>query len=402
MSIIPLFLTYLISLPIITSIQPDDTLKTYTLDQIPYKRILGRNVKDAGTTSAPLALFWGASGLELSFKSTEIWINFSSNYTTHESWVAIEINGAPISRFSVPKESTWYCVSRQLDIEKQNTITIYKDTQAMSGDDLHLLFINSVAISVNGEFLPLEKKSLKIEIVGDSITSGEGLAGDIDEWDWIPQWFCASKTYAVQTAKNLNAELSVVSQCGWGVCWAWDGNLNNKIPPHYENVCSLLYGDYQKSFGAKDNYEFNGGYDFVVVNLGTNDNGAFFQKAWKDEDGVEHELKRDENGKADKEGGEKFANGVYDFLKVIRKNNPEAKIIWMHGMININSIYDYLVEAVEKYQKETSDKNVYILKVDDMNLVETLPEDKGSRGHPGPTTHKKAAEKLTKFIQSLF
>ena len=378
-----------------------DNLKTYTLEQIPYKRILGRNIKNAGTTSEPLALFWGASGLELNIKSKELWINISSNFTTHESWVSIEINNSQIARFIAPKEKTWICISRQLNITKPNTIIIYKDTQAMYGDDLHLLFINNIAINNEGEFLPLKQKSLKIEIVGDSITSGEGLAGSVEENDWIPEWFCASKSYAVQTTKNLNAELSVVSQCGWGVVWGWDGNLNTKIPPHYENVCSLLSSDYQKKYGTNDKFFFDNGYDFVVVNLGTNDKGAFFQPAWKDEKGVEHVLSKDKNGKACNEDGNKFAEGVYEFLKIIRKNNPKAKIIWLHGMIDISVIYDYLVNGVEKYKKDNKDEMVYILKADEMNDVEILPEDKGSRQHPGPATHKKAGEKLTKFIQGL-
>jgi len=36
-----------------------------------------------------------------------------------------------------------------------------------------------------------------------------------------------------------------------------------------------------------------------------------------------------------------------------------------------------------------------------MSEVEITEEDKGSRGHPGPKTHKLAAEKLTKFIKAL-
>ena len=73
-----------------------------------------------------------------------------------------------------------------------------------------------------------------------------------DEWDWIPQHFDGSCTYAAQTTRKLNADFSVVSQCGWGICWAWDGNLNNKIPPFYEQICGVCGSEYQKSLGSQE------------------------------------------------------------------------------------------------------------------------------------------------------
>ena len=372
-------------------------MKTYKIKDIEHKRILGRT---AYTDS--LCLFWGASALEINVKSAEVWIEVSSDYDTYEPWIAVEVNGAPVSRFMVEKgESKLFCIARNLNPEKENLISIIKDTQAMSGDFHHSLFIHSVGLSDNGSFCPIKQRMMNIEFLGDSITSGEGLAGGPDEMEWITQWFCASKTFAAQLSKMLNADYSVLSQCGWGICWGWDGNRNSALPYHYDNVCSIIGGEYQASLGACSKYDFKIKTDYVIINLGTNDNGAFFQPPWKDEKGIEHVLHVDKNGKATCEDGKIILDGVKAFLKNIRSHNPEAKIIWTYGMLKFVAVPEYITAGIEEYKTESGDKNVFLLELDSMEDLEVNPEDKGSRGHPGPKTHRAAAEKLFKFIKGL-
>lgn len=376
-------------------------MKSYKISEINYKRILGRTSFD-NKSDSPLCLFWGASALEINVKAEEVWLEVSSNYDTHEPWLSIEVNGAPIARFMVEKGAAkWVCLARNLNPQKENLISIIKDTQAMSGDLHHSLFIHSIGLSENATFCPLKERKMNIEFLGDSITSGEGLAGSPDEMEWITQWFCASKTYALQLSKALNANYSVLSQCGWGICWGWDGNVNAALPAHYENICSVIGGDYQASLGACEKFNFDVKNDFVIINLGTNDNGAFFQPPWKDENGVEHILHLDEKGKVAADTGKIIIDGVKAFLKNIRKHNAEAKIIWTYGMIKLSALPECISAAIEEYKKESSDKNVYLLELDSMEDLEVNLEDKGSRGHPGPKTHRMAAEKLFKFIKGL-
>lgn len=378
-------------------------MKTYKLNEIKYKRILGRNIAEAGNDEKPLALFWGASALELNIKAKEIWILVSSDYDTHESWISVAINGFATNRFMVQKgEPYWVCIARNLNTEKENLVSIIKDTQPMSDDFHHSLFIHQIGLSENGEFCELKPRKMKLEFIGDSITSGEGLAGNPDEMDWITQWFCASKTYAVQLAKKLNADFSVLSQCGWGICWGWDGNRNSKMPAHYENVCSLLQGDFEKKLGVNEKYIFSDDIDFVIINLGTNDNGAFFQPAWKSPvNGKEYPLHVDENGKAVFSEGKIISDAVKEFLITIRKHNPNAKIIWSFGMIKMVAINEYIESGLNEYKNQFKDDNVYLLELDCMEELEQTDEDKGSRGHPGAKTHRMAAEKLYDFINSI-
>ncbi|MCQ2592129.1 MAG: GDSL-type esterase/lipase family protein [Treponema sp.] len=380
-------------------------MKTYKISEIENKRILGRNVADAGKVDKPLALFWGGAALELCVKAREVWIDFSSEYQTYEAWVAVEINGSPISRFMIDNtglnNSQRVCIARNLNPEKENLVSIIKDTQPMSGEQKHSLFINSVTLDDEGIFCPLKSRKCKIEFVGDSITSGEGLAGGVDEGEWICQWFSASRTYSRMVARKLDADWSLFSQCGWGISWGWDGDRNSCMPAHYDNVCSVMAGDYQKTIGAHEKYNFGKGSDFVVLNLGTNDNGAFYQKPWIDSNGVEYKLSLDENKKACKKDGDFVAQAVTSFLLNIRAKNPNAKIIWTWGMIKLEAIPEYIVQGIEAYKKQTGDNQVYSLELPSMEDVETCLEDKGSRGHPGPKTHILAAEKIASFIQSL-
>lgn len=352
-------------------------MKEYKLSEIKNKKILGRTICDSNT----LYLFWGASGLELNVRAKEVWINVNNSYTTNESWVSVEVNRYETCRFPAPDEETWICVAKNLNPEKTNLISIFKDTQAMAGDAGHVLFIKGIALDEEGTFEPIPPRSKKIEFIGDSITSGEGLAGNPDEMDWISQWFRSSKTYAVQTATLLDADWSCVSQSGWGISWGWDGNTESCVPKHYLQLCSLLNGEVHKMLKTDAPYDFGQGSDYVVINLGTNDNSGLGAEGFK--------------GNIDT-----VYKDVIAFVKTVRSKNPAAKILWVWGMINIDKVPAVIEKAIEAYKTETGDKNVFTLELPDMAKVEITASDKGSRGHPGPKTHELAAQKIADFIKS--
>lgn len=358
-------------------------MKSYNIHQISDLRILGRT--DISNKNSPLPLFWGAAAVEINVKASEVWVKLSATYNSNEPWVAIEVNNSLTNRFLVPAgEPVWFCVARGLNPAKENLISIIKDTQAMPDDDAHALFIHEIGLNDEGSFEKIPQRPLKIEFIGDSITSGEGLAGGPDEQDWIPQWFSASQTYAVKTSHLLNADWSCISECGWGLYWAWDGNTNGAIPPHYENICSVMKGDYQKTLGAQKTFNFDSGSDVVILNLGTNDNTAHSSLTI-----------------TDKEYADTIISTAKNFLKTIRKHNPKAAIIWSYGMLQLDVFPPLLQNAIEQYKSETGDNKVFLLKLNSIEEAEKSPFDKGSRGHPGPATHTQAALKLSDFIKSV-
>ena len=362
-------------------------MKNYSMNEIKNMRIQGRNVPGGICADGAVRLFWAGSALELNVKATEVWARISSNYDFHEIWIAVEVNGYQTARFVAPKEPSLICLARNLNPEKENFISIIKDTQPMPGDNKHELKIEAVALNDDGVFCPPVPHKCKIEFIGDSITSGEGLAGKPDEMDWITQWFCGSKTYAVQTAKLLDADWTSISQCGWGLCWGWDGDVKSRIPLYYNQICGLLTGDAQKKTGTCDTQDFADGSDYVILNLGTNDNSGF---------------KFHDDGKgAGGEAGLAVISEVKRFLGEIRQHNPRAKIIWTWGMIPIDIVPSLIQTGIKNYIEETGDQKVYPLELEGMDKLEKSDEDKGSRGHPGPLTHKKAAQRITDFINGL-
>ena len=362
-------------------------MKNYPINQVKNIRLLGRNVDGGICKDGAVRLFWAGATLEIAVKARELWAEISCNYDVHEIWLAIEVNGSQISRFMAPKRPTWVCLARNLNPEKENLVSIIKDTQPMAGDNLHELKITGLRLDDAGEFCVPKPHACKIEFIGDSITSGEGLAGSPDEMEWITQWFCASKTYAAQLAKKMNADWSTISQCGWGLCWGWDGDVTSSIPMYYQQVCGVLSGEQQQAMGSCDVVPYNKGFDYVILNLGTNDNSGF---------------KSQDDGKgAAGVAGKAIVAEVKRFLGEIRRYNASAKIIWTWGMIPIDIVPALIQQGIKEYIQESGDTHVYPLELDGMDKLEKSDEDKGSRGHPGPVTHKKAAEKLYEFIKKL-
>lgn len=356
----------------------NEHLKSYKINQIENKRIYGRTSQKEN-----LVLFWAASGIEIKVKAKEVWALIESDYDTHESWIAVKVNGARISRQSLYKGKQWIRLINNMNPEIENTILLQRDTQPMPGEDNNVVIIQEIAMPPEASFCPVDKKSMHIEFIGDSITSGEGLYGNTKEMDFIPQNFGGTKTYAVQIAEKLNASYDAISQCGWGVSYGWNGDTGMEIPPHYENICSLMNGTRQQSLGSMDKYDFNRHADIIVINLGTNDNGGYALTTY--------------DGNKD----EKLITDTYNFLKVIRSKNPDAKIIWTWGMISIEVSPPLIQKGIDKFIADTNDTNIHTLLLESMDKVEKTDEDKGSRNHPGPATHRAAAEKITEFIKGL-
>ncbi len=360
-------------------------MKEYSLNQIESKRILGRNA--CKNDDQQLALFWGGAALEINVKAREVYVCISSDYADHEQWITVEINGAPVSRFMLNKEKTLYCLAHNLNPQKENLISIIKDVQPMNEDSVHWLLIHSVGLDDEGEFCPLKERDYKMEFIGDSITAGEGLCGAPEELDWISLWMRASGTYARLLARKMNADWNTMGKCGWGILCGWDGNLESAIPPHYENVCSVMKDEKSLAMGAQQKWDFYGGKgsDYVIINLGTNDDGGLRVLKEKGDTGCQEELTK----------------AVTDFLKVVRKNNPFAKIIWVWGMLGLETVPALVQKGVDAYKAASGDKAVYTLELESLEDLEKLPEEKGSRGHPGTKTHMAAAEKLYSFINRI-
>ena len=372
-------------------IKEDARMKEYSLLEINHLKVHGRTTGNL----SPLTLFWTGSAIELNVKGTELWIEFEADYDMYEPWITILVNGVPVSRQMMIKGRYWVPIFRGMNADVVKNIRVVRDVQAMSGDPSCSLRIH--AVKCDGEFVPVPDKPYKIEFIGDSISSGEGAIGAKSEEDWISMWFSAVHNYCAIVADGLNADYRILSQSGWGVLTSWDNNPHFNLPENYEKVCGVLTGEKNEALGAFQENDFASWQpDVIVVNLGTNDAGAFYSPEWKDEvTGKTYKQRLNEDGSFHQEDLNAFEDAVEKFLFKLRKNNPNAHIIWAYGMLEI-PLMPAIYRAVDSYISKAKDRKVSVFQ-----LPITTEETVGARYHPGRLAHEKAGKELTHYIKQL-
>ncbi len=380
-------------------------------------RIYGRTVK-----RDPLPLYWTASGVEFDTDSTEAYIDIECEYASMEYYLRVEIDGALIQRFLIPCGRIKYCLFKGFPEGTVRTVTVRMETQPFFDDKDRRLLIHE--ISTDRILQPVTPKTHRIEFIGDSLTSGEGLTGAQNIVDWFAGIYGLTGHYGLNVSKHFDAEYSIVSQSGWGVYCGWDNNIHTTVPSIYDKICGT-YNDASWDFASWQP-------ELVVVNLGTNDACAMGSPAWTDpETGTEWKLRsvdpgtvtgsddRDPGSKMtgsddrdsgnssdqvssgenlvrpelDSESKKRFEDAVYGFLGEIRRCNPGAYILWVYGMCG-TVVELYIKETIEKYKTEAGDARVSYL-----SLPECPEEDFGSHFHPGPKNHGETAGLITDFVE---
>lgn len=366
-------------------------MKEYRLDELKYIHIYGRN---SGIIS-PLTLFWTASGVEVKVKASELWVEVEADYDVYEPWISVLVDHSLISRQMVQKGRYWLPLFRSLDAETEREVRLSKDVQPMNNEPESYLKI--YGFRIEGEFCPLEEKSMKIEFIGDSITSGEGTVGAKKELCWSSMIFGSVNHYASMTAEKLGADYRIVSQSGWGVLSSWDGNPGCSLPKYYEKVCGVAVAGENEKAGAGEDYDFSSWQpDAVVINLGTNDEAAFYQPAqYMDEMGVLFDQKMEMDGTYEVASLKRLENAMEDFIKKVRYYNPGAYIFWAYGMLG-TPLKNTILEVIEKYREHTNDTRIKFVE-----LMPATAETIGSREHPGIICHRQAAEILTEELKKI-
>jgi len=356
------------------------------------------HIKIHGRTSSernPLTLFWTGSGIELNATGSELLLEVESDYEQYEQWISIWINGAEVSRLMLEKGRRWITLFRGMNAGKVKHVRVMKEVQAMSGDERSLLQLH--ALQGDGKLLPVPSKRYRLEFIGDSITSGEGAIGAREEEDWLPMFFSASHNYTKLTADLVDADYRVLSQSGWGVLTSWDNNPNHALPLYYEQVCGLLSGARNEALGANQPNDFASWQpDAVIINLGTNDNSAFYQPPWRDEHtGVQYKQRLLDNSSYHPEDIAAFEAAAVAFLHKLRACNKHAQLLWAYGMLGIPML-PAIHRAVEAYKAESGDEKVSVFQLPIMTEATV-----GARSHPGQLAHVKAAEELAGYLATL-
>ena len=364
----------------------------YPLSEVPHYKVHGRTVPGV----CPLPLFFNGSAVEINVSGSELWIDIEVGYHIHEIWITCEINNELMSRQMLMPGRYTLCLFRGMSPDAVKNVRFTRELQAMTEDEDCFLLIHG--LQTDGSFHPVPRKKYTLEFVGDSITSGEGTYGAREDTDWIPMYMGYSRNYAKMVSEALNADAYLISQGDWGVLSSWDGNPNCNIPSRYEKLCGLCDGPVNESLGAFKPYDFTGRkVDALIVNLGTNDASAFVQSAWSDTvTGERFEQRLNPDGTFHEEDLRRFKDAVIDFLKMLRRNNPQAHIVWCYGMLG----YDLslaISDAISQYCAASKDNNVIFLQ-----LPDTTKETVGSHEHPGEKSHQRAARVIIEYLEKYF
>ena len=332
--------------------------------QVEPARLLGRfDPRQPG-----LAMHWTGSGVELRIRCTTLDMELESDYAMQSAWLGVMVDGAPVARFALARGRRFYTLLAGMDGTVAHTVTIVRDTQPVLEDER--LFVRAYRIRSDGELLEPERRALSIEFIGNSLTSGEGLIGPRDAMEWRTIWLSGMESFAMEVCRRMNAQGRWLSQSGWGAYWSWDGNRENRLPRIYDAVCAV-------ERGGEAPYDFEQNpVDAVVLNVGTNDASA---------------LSRLEGGERERAAAAIRAAAV-DFLRQIRRRNPEAVILWAYGMCG-GDIAPLLRSAVQEVRHSGDRRVGYV------QLPPCPEKGLGSRAHPGRGNHISAALAVTRRLK---
>lgn len=346
------------------------TYKKYTATKENVK-VLGRTYLDDDKVQWIVS---SASGIEFFANGTDLRITLvSDNRGTFDSnnptRYAIYVNGERV--LDQLMRDFEYTVCIQLP-EGDNTIRFVKLSEVGDG----IIGIKDISIYSATDITPTPESTLKIEFIGDSITCGYGVDDENRDHHFSTATEDATKTYAYKTAIALGADHSFASFSGYGIVSSYTGDGNKDETGLVPRVYTKLGRMWDSSFRIPVN-ELDWNFkqfipDIVVINLGTNDS-SYVQN--------------------NSEKAKEFEAGYVEFLKLVRKNNPDAHIVCSLGIMGAN-LYGSVEAAAEAYTKETGDDNISCLKFGTIMGNEGYSAD----WHPTEATQTRCADELIQHL----
>ena len=235
-------------------------------------------------------------------------------------------------------------------------------------------------IVTDGTVEPLPEKPLKMEFIGDSITCGYGVEGKSEAETFTTATENAAKGYAFLTAEALDADAVLTCYSGHGIISGYTGdpavrNDADLVPPYYEKEGRNEFRLPTGKLAQETDRDFSAFRpDYIVLNLGTND------LSWCG---------------TDEERGKEFAKLYTAFLKTIRRDNPQARILCTLGVMG-TGLNPMMQLAAEAYCRETGDKQIRLLLLEEQNAAR---DGYGSDFHPNEISQRLLAGAVTDALK---
>lgn len=306
---------------------------------------------------------WSASSISAKFFGTKVSAKMRS-YGSNYFLVIIDGKIAHNSLKLVEEKEEIYVLAENLK-EGEHEVTLFKRNEFNIGSVQFMGFNFH-----GGRLLPkVSSKSLKIEIIGDSISCGYGNEAENENVPYDPKYDNSYYSYASIAARRLNADHMIIACSGFGLIRNYGGNMEDTMPKRYPLVVP----------GSSKRWDFNNWTpQVVVINLGTND----FSEGYIP----------DKN---------KFVEAYKKLLKEIHNNYKEAKIICSIGPAidgeALRITREYVKDGVVQALREENNSWVYFLE-----YPHQLKENGyGVVMHPSIKTHEINGEILADFIKDI-
>lgn len=330
----------------------DTTPKTFTMAEIqPTSRIIGRAVWQGESITAE----WSGAGFEAGLICAgDISLEYSAEGGNGMLGVIIDedYDSMKYIRFSAGENKA--VIAQGLEAAYYTVRVVKLNEYDTNGVTFKKLTVGGILGDKPAE------KSLKIEVIGDSLTAGYGNlypATDGMNPEDFGYYEDAYSTHTAFAARQLDADFNIVAKSGFGIVYDCNGG-NGILPPLWEKSLP-------RSGAAWDFSSYTP--DIVVINLGTNDSNQTLNYISR----------------------EAATEAVASFVGSIRAKYPACKIVWIEGMAgdyNLN-----LSKAIYDVMSETPDcKYLYVAA--------------GSRGgwhsHPTAADNKKSGDDLVAFLKN--
>lgn len=338
-----------------------------------YVKALGRTVYDGGER------WFSMSGSGISFvcsaKYADITLlceNASSLTVSHRPRVAVYAGGELLFDMCLSENET----AVHLDLSaftEEVQIDIIKLSESMHS----ACGVGEISAFANSKIVPAKEKSLKIEFIGDSITTGYGTDAGSTSTVFSTATQDFTKSYAYLAAKALDADYSAVAFSGYGVLSGYSSGYGKNS----EHVISNVYGKAitNKSFplspyplSSWDFSQFQA--DITVINLGVND--ASYCSTTERRQAFIEEYKK--------------------LIGLVRWNNKNTFILCILGDAN-DSLYPFIETAVAEYTAQTGDSAV------SCKQIHYNMGTNGSvlSGHPTAQSHIEAGRELSDILSEI-
>lgn len=330
-----------------------------------YVKLIGRTyVKDETT----VMISHSGSGLTVKFKGTNLKVDLTATNSSNawkRPYVSIIIDGDydnPIIQGVNSKSIDGFVLAENLEYG-EHEVTFIKRSEALDS------FIGIKNVYTDGKLLPREDKERFIEILGDSTIAGYGnetkLVGSKYE-DKTSGNSNVMKTFAYLTAREFDADYSIVCASGWGLTGSeWTVPKTVNLLETYKRYYSTYSESKQQHIYSEDYYNFSEGRkaDVMIISVGTNDL-YYIEAGYNESKAIGDQRKQD------------FIDKYKELLEFITSMYDGVQIFMVYGAMGEIRMYP-TVEAAYNNVKDSMN-NVHLVKLNgDQKAIDYHPSAKG-------------------------